>query len=97
MTPEEQHRRDMAEIRATLAETAKIQQQQAKLLRMLAERQDAFQDKLDDTEHHLNVLIQITDGMIREQVQPGRFAQLVARVEDLDAKVEILLQRTKGA
>lgn len=96
MTPDDQHRREIAEIRATLMETVEIQRQQAKTLRTLAERQAAFQEQLERVDHHLNVLIQVADGIIRDQVRPGAFAQYAGRVEDMDAKLQELLRKARG-
>lgn len=93
---DEQHKREMAEIRVTLRETVAIQNQQAKMLRKLAERQVEFQEQVERVDHHLNVLIQISNGLIRDQVQPGAFAQYSARVEDIDTKLQDLLRRAKG-
>ena len=62
LTPEEQ----FAEIRATLAETVRIQREQAKQLLTHAKLLAEHDERLERIGRHLEVLIDIVDGMIRK-------------------------------
>lgn len=63
MTPEEQ----FAEIRATLAETAEIQRNQARELLAHAKAIAEHDERLERIGRHLEVLINIVDDMIRKK------------------------------
>jgi len=60
------HDDQLADIHATLAETADIQRQQAKQLLTHAKLLAEHDERLERIGRHLEVLIDIVDGMIRK-------------------------------
>ena len=55
------------QIRSILTETASIQREQARALLAQSKRMLEFDEGMDRIRRHLEVLIDIVDGMIRDQ------------------------------
>ena len=76
----------IAEIRATMLEIVAIQRKQAQLQREQAQHIADIGEQLDRTGHHLEVLVQISDGLIRDHVSGAKMRVLEGRIKDREGK-----------
>jgi len=80
MSNEEQ----MAEIRATILDITEIQRKQARLVRQHSEWIADIDERLERVGHHLEVIVQIADGLIRDHTATAKIQEITERLDNLE-------------